>query len=468
MRRVNFCWVGICLACVVAPVGCATYRPQPLRPQAALEEDERVDVQALEREAAGLKHPRYANVRVSLSDGLAADEAVLVGLIRNPQLRAIRAARGVSAAEVAAARLLPNPEVTADVAFPVTEQSSNDATIGLGLAWRLSDLIVRPSRQREARAKQARTNLEIAWQEWRIEQAIKLHYVALAFLQKKRESLRGLVQAQTQRFRAAEKLVSLGETTTQTLLFAQADEADAQAALLMAERRMRAEARELKRLLGLPADFPLKLQNTDALFVATKAVPNAKALVRRALRQRLDLLAFEAAYRAEEERLRQAVLGQFPRLSLGPVFERNEDNVKFLGVGVAVEMPLFDRNQAAVARETATRKQLRLEYQARVHNLAATVYGGIEDLNESLRAVRLYTDATAPRLERATQLAAESEAAGVGTALDAISAKAARLKAAAAHWDTQLAAQLDRLAIETAAGGPLSGTSSSPTQRPMP
>jgi outer membrane protein TolC len=82
--------------------------------------------------------------------------------------------------------------------------------------------------------------------------------------------------------------------------------------------------------------------------------------------QRLDLLALKSGYESEEQRLRAAILNQFPKINIGFAQARDNSDVVSTGFGITIDLPLFDRNQGAIAVENATRTKLFDEYVARL------------------------------------------------------------------------------------------------------
>src|SRR5439155_4816106 len=80
---------------------------------------------------------------------------------------------------------------------------------------------------------------------------------------------------------------------------------------------------------------------------------------------RLDLIALRMGYESQEAKLRGAVLSQFPKIGIGINSARDTTNVITAGLGVTLDVPLFDRAQGKIAIEKATRQQLFDEYVAR-------------------------------------------------------------------------------------------------------
>ena len=105
--------------------------------------------------------------------------------------------------------------------------------------------------------------------------------------------------------------------------------------------------------------------------------------------RRLDLLALKKGYESQEEKLRAAILAQFPKIGIG--FNRLSDtsNVHTLGPAVTVDLPIFDRGQGSIALERATRQRLRDEYINRVFEARsdiATALADIHSLEEEIAA----------------------------------------------------------------------------------
>jgi outer membrane protein TolC len=109
-------------------------------------------------------------------------------------------------------------------------------------------------------------------------------------------------------------------------------------------------------------------------------MPPLEELLKGLENRRLDLMALRLGYQSEEETLRQAVLEQFPKVNLGFNTGRDDTNVHTVGFGVTVDLPIFDRNQGAIATEKATRQRLFDEYAQRLFEARSDVAMALEDL----------------------------------------------------------------------------------------
>jgi outer membrane protein TolC len=130
--------------------------------------------------------------------------------------------------------------------------------------------------------------------------------------------------------------------------------------------------------------------------------------------RRPDLIALRYGYQSQDARLRQALLAQFPNLTVGLAGGRDNNGLYTIGPQATLELPLFDGNAAAIARESATREALHQEFDAR---LAAATGEIAALLSEQALAARQLAGVRG-RLAQARALAARAEAAHAKTLLD--------------------------------------------------
>jgi len=117
-------------------------------------------------------------------------------------------------------------------------------------------------------------------------------------------------------------------------------------------------------LLGLAPDVPLTLDGRLNLPpIDPTAVP---AMLSTLGDRRPDLIALQLGYRSQEEKVRGAILAQFPALVFGGSGGRDTTDVLSAGPQITMDLPIFDRNQGNIAIETATRQKLHDEFTARL------------------------------------------------------------------------------------------------------
>jgi outer membrane protein TolC len=102
-------------------------------------------------------------------------------------------------------------------------------------------------------------------------------------------------------------------------------------------------------------------------------------------------VALQLGYRAQNAKLRTAVLSRFPNLVFGVTGGSDNTNVRTAGPQITLELPIFNQNQGNIAIESATRQQLHDEYAARLTAAVGQVRAMIAEidlLNRQLREVR--------------------------------------------------------------------------------
>ncbi|MGA2441285.1 MAG: TolC family protein, partial [Tepidisphaeraceae bacterium] len=173
---------------------------------------------------------------------------------------------------------------------------------------------------------------------------------------------------------------------------------DAHAAVVAQQRDLEDARLTLNKALGLSPHTQVKL-NPNVALAENLSVPKPEEVLSGLEDRRLDLLALRLGYQSQEETLRAAVLEQFPKVNIGFNRQRDNGNIQSVGFAVTVDLPIFDRNQGAIAVETATRQKLFDEYVQRVFEARYDVYSAVDDLNAISRQIAAQQEAV-PSLQR--------------------------------------------------------------------
>ena len=163
-----------------------------------------------------------------------------------------------------------------------------------------------------------------------------------------------------------------------------------------------------------------------------------------------------------------AIAKQYPKLAIGPSFERDTERNSSLGLGVGLELPLLDRNQGEIAHKRAARERVRAEYTAMLHAALAQAFAARAQLRRARAEVEQQQSVVAPLLERADALLEAAFRAGELTLSEWLAARARSLQA-----KQDLVAALVRYAsavadLEATTGWPLAETSEPDPSRPVP
>lgn len=353
----------------------------------------------------------------------------MLAIANNPRLKVQRDAAGVARAQAYAAGLLPDPQLSYEHDRPTSRQPGTTDSYTAGLSLDLGSLVTRSARMKSARAGVRKVDLDLLWGEWQaIAQARtlfdRIYYLhkRIARLQREHAALASVQTAITRALQAGDLTYPVAGAGLNATANVTGQLGDAQRQLNLAEH-------DLHDLLGLDVSVPLHLAGHPF------AVHPDAGEIRRALadmpERRPDLLALQAGYRAQNRKLRAAILAQFPSITVGFVRARDNSNISSAGFTIGLSLPLFDGNRGNIAVARATRQQLHDEYSARLLTDRNDVQRLAADL-QSDHAQRTVLAAHAARLAQVREAARTSYVAG-------------RL-----DWPTYLAIRANSLAADTA------------------
>jgi outer membrane protein TolC len=363
---------------------CAHYQEKPLSEESLAASDRALPSDQLTQAAASPKHPALPPVTMPADGSLSPESAAIVAVLQSPALRAVRDRRGVAQAQVLQAGILPNPQLAASVDFPAF--GSTQGTVpgySVGGTWDITALITRSAGRSAAEHEAAAVDLEIAWQEWQAAMGAKLHATRVLALSAQRDELQRQVTEAEGIAQRAEEDARAGLVTTVDRDAGAALLQKRRSALLAGEATLRSEMMQLREAVGVPSDVAFVVVPDSG--AGELPVPVSADVASVIDESRLDLAALRAGYAAQEEKLRGAVLSQFPRIGLGLTAARDTTNVGTIGLGITLDLPIFDRAQGKIAIETATRQQLFDEFAARRFEAqsdaarAITEFGALKD-----------------------------------------------------------------------------------------
>lgn len=354
-------------------LGCAHYQSKPLTEQAVQQQLETPTAQQLSIQAARIKHPLLKPILFNIQDGLSPDEAAILAVLRNPELRAIRDQHGIANAQLLQAGLLPDPKVSYSFSAPSagTNLGMNNA-FGIGLSWEATALIWRQNQITAAGKQQQGVDLKIAWQEWQIAQAAKLAVYQLIVYSNQMALLSEMaLRLEDNRVRLQEA-AELGLVTELERVAAVSAKNLVDIRLLALKLQINQQQQRLNRAMGLKPHEAVNLQQNVELVTAMNT-PAYDTLIRNIENRRLDLMALKRGYESQEESLHIAVMQQFPQISIGFNSARDNSNLYTMGFGVSMTLPLFNRNQGQIALDRATRQQLFDQYSSRLFQARADI-----------------------------------------------------------------------------------------------
>lgn len=376
--------------------GCTVYQPRALPHRAVF-----TTVAGMRAPRSTFGLPGLKPVPLDPAAGLTEVNVMQLAVAADPALRAARARVGIARAQLFAAGLLPDPDLSAGWG-----KSPTRIGYSVGVMQDVRALVTMKANRAAARFHAREVDLQVLWREWQVAERARVLYIRarqeheLARVLGPERHLLGVLVRREQHALAHGDLAS----TTAAATLASWDSVDKRwRALKLAENRT---WHGLDGLLALRPGARFTLRRSAP--VTRMSDRQVRAALAALPRRRPDLLALRAGYESGEQRLRVAILRQFPMLGLGVNYAHSADQgVRTVGFDVSLKLPLFNRNRGAIAVARATRAYLYHQYEDR---LAAAVNGADEVIN-AMRIMRRQArllDARAARLGRARTAARAS------------------------------------------------------------
>ncbi len=384
-------WASVTL---VLLQGCQTYAPLLLNWQARL--------------ADHLSDLEFGSAPQPLS----IDTVSLLAATNNPDLRAARAERGIAAAQVLQAGILPNPSLGGSYAFLLGGPGTS-AAFTASLTEDVKSLVTLSARRHSASAAAQQVDASVLWQEWQTIGKARLLFVDIVEGDQQHRLLEktgGVLEA---RLAGEQQALAQGNATLTDVVPALTAVADLKKQLDDLDRQQETRRRDLDMLLGLAPEVPLPLDGQPNLPPIDPAA--VTAILPTLGDRRPDLIALQLGYRSEEEKLRAAILAQFPALVFGGAGGRDTTDVLSAGPQITMDLPIFDRNQGNIAIETATRQKLHDEFTARL----ATGKGEVKSMLADAALIAQQIETVQKQISELQKAATQAESAYRAGNLDA-------------------------------------------------
>ena len=378
------------LGVAIAAAGCRSYAPQPLAP------DEILRRVAIERE-------------VPLEeDGITLARAAELMREHSPRLQEARAAYRTSQAVADTKTPLPNPRlelvpIFTDVASLGSDRWGGDFALGwtilLGGKRRIND---------ELNAIRAERDLvEVGAAEREEFLALRGDLIHLAMATRIEAAARTLYRTAERALVTVRTMVEAADGTALDVSQFQQELYQAEADLLEGNE-VRVEARmAVGARAGVDgAAFPSALPPTLPTELPAKA-----ELHERMMRDHPELARLRAEYAVAEKELQAEIAQQYPDLEIAGLYERDEGDNRY-GLGIGIELPVFDRNQLGIARADARRNEVRARFAAQVRRALADIDTAHAVLEIRRRRLVVLRDKLEPTARRTLELARRAMDAG--------------------------------------------------------
>jgi outer membrane protein TolC len=444
-RRLTLILIAGPLPALVA--ACQRYAPSPLdlaAHQAALaaRDPAAASVVAYARRLearSGAAPPRYEP-----ADGLSLEEAEVVALLFNPQLRLARLKADVPRVGAAEAGRWEDPELGVD-AERILESVERPWVIGgtLGFTVPLSGRL--GSQKRKATAEATAAAFRALADERRVLAELRAAWVEWSAAGERAALTRRLVDELSEVAGRAEQLRAAGELGPLEARVLQLERLKQTARLRGHEADGRASEFRLRALLGLSPSAGVKL--VPSLDVPEPALPSDDALPRH-LTAHPRLRVARAEYAVAERSLELEVRRQYPDLRLGGGFGTDEGDHRAL-FGAAIPLPLFNANRQSIAEARAGRDAAKAAAEGAYEQLVGEVAAARSALRSTAERLEYIEHELAPLADRQVEDAVRLGRAGELNALLLLEALTTAHEAKLELLDARVATALARRSLDT-------------------
>lgn len=398
-------------------------------------------------------------VRALLDDGLSVDEAVRVALLNNRAFQAAFLEIGASRADVVQSGLLTNPSVSLSVRFP---EGGGLANLTVGFAQQVADLWQIPIRKRVAQAELEQVILSAADRAVRLCADARQAYYQMVAAQEAEALASENLELVQRSVDLANARFGAGEVGQVDVNLVRTNLIDAQLEVMNARREREAAANELSRVLGQSRSHHTWTLTDKWPKELVPDVDDTQLLVI-ALEHRLDARLAAFRVQAAEAALEREYLSVFPDVTLGLEGERPErralpgrsvlaDTARasianggltapgiqsraerrrersqiidlLLGPTLDITLPIWDQNQAQIAKAGFRVKQSRAEFEDLLDRVAREVTDALNVIRSAQELVRFYETEALPQSRMSVEAARATYEAGEQSVLVLIEAQ---------------------------------------------
>jgi len=401
-----------------------------------------------------------ARVQELLAGGLTVDTTVRIALLNNRDLQGAWMNVGMAKADLVQSGLMSNPSIDFAMRFPA---STGIPDLTADLAQNIADLWRIPVRKRGARHDLDQAILELADKGAALAAQAKQAYYDLAGAEM-------ALEIAEQNLAIAQRLLNFALIRQQAGAGAEIDVNLARGPVLEAElavktSRLTADARlALAKLLSLTIDAE-KLVIRDRLPDPPADFQDVDQLIELARGHRLDLQAADQEVASAEAKWQLEKLNVIPAIQLGAQMERNQQRAQprrhlladtarssiaagaltapsiqprserhqirssernlsiITGPSIGADLPIFDQNQAQIAKAFYAYQQAAKSYEAVDRSLAHDVRGALERTRTAWEIVHFYREQSLPLANRNLELSTETYRAGKSSLLEVLEAQ---------------------------------------------
>jgi cobalt-zinc-cadmium efflux system outer membrane protein len=336
-------------------------------------------------------------VKDILADGLSRDEAVKVALFNNRLLQSTFEEIGISKSDLVQAGLFRNPSIAALFRFPLNGGSTNIDAIGI---FSLSDFWQIPFRKKVAAA-------QLEMRMMRVNQIVldtaaeaKRAYDALYYLRLGQEQTEHILRKFQEINDHVKMRHQFGFSSDLDIYFSQVMVVEAQMELYRIQRELSIAKAHLDQVLGLNTDLT-NYRITESQKFHLNEIPKLEAALQQALSHRFDIQMARFKIAKAERKLALEKVYVFREVNFLLSYERGIEREEVFGPGIDIQLPIFDQNQAQIAKAHYLVRRARKRLQAVEEQIKEEVIRDLERIDLHKTRANMLEDQVIPLRQKA-------------------------------------------------------------------
>lgn len=303
-----------------------------------------------------------------LRQPLTADTAAQIALANNRHLRATLEELGISQAEFALSVMPQNPSLGVSWRFANPGGRGNSE---FGLTQEILDLLLLRPRKKIAQQQLDQARLRVTREVTELNFSTREAFYQLQAELMLATRLKAIAEVQSAVVDLATRLHDAGNISDLDFKEQQTAAMETELEIKKATALVQSRREKLARLMGVSGS---NWSVPAALKDAPGGEPSLAPLEQRALKQRLDLaIARSRATQAEQALSLKKKTRLIPGLKIGVDTERDTDGTHFTGPTADIEIPLFNRGGAELAKHSAAQRQAAHEAAALENDIRSEV-----------------------------------------------------------------------------------------------
>ena len=293
-----------------------------------------------------------------------------------PSLEVARAQWDVARSAIQTAAARPNPTLTVTPGYDTNSTGTSPWFPAINVDFLLETARKRGHRTAIEQANAEEARLNVLASAWQVRSELRRDLLDLAAAERKAALLHQQAGMQQELLTLLEQRFNAGMIAAFEVSVARTALVKAEVAAADAERQAPLARNRVAEVLGVPLAALEGIMFDNLLVAPLPALtPTELAAARRqSLQSRADVLGALAHYEASQAALQLEVAKQYPDFHLGPGYQYDLGENKW-SLAVALELPLFNRNQGPIAEAEARRRQAAAEFTAAQAKAIAEIDG---------------------------------------------------------------------------------------------